>query len=652
MESSKQRKENEEAERLARRNERRRCFNSIKQKEKQSNKATEITVSEPTVYEVNEQLTTISVNQVIEMSVQEAEDEAMSVDEAEGPGMSKDEYLHEGGWQNVDNPLHELEFVRNEMHSFHLDQEHLQHRQCTICKEAWPARQNLASEVYICYRCKRDKKSPKKFSVENDMDPGIVPQQLKDLTQVEEMLISRICPIMRIYRKHGGQRGYKGHVLNSPQDVQSFLNRLPSEVADLPVLVVRRHGANETHRDFTVRRHRVLEAILWLKTNNPFFKDIEIDRDIIDSLPENGIPEELRYVIDESEPSVHVENEGPPQDPVADDVNEEELVLGNGSTSFISMRQRQRKEGEAIQNAVNEGDPLNWPSTEGNAINEFKTDGLATMAFPTLFPYGKGDPTNRARNHEIALTEAFKHLMKFAEFTNGKFEWRFASHPRFPYWALNMKQRHQLLSQANIYLRQHPTDANMTMEELKDMVNSMSANQMVNRLQRYVSKVQGTNQYWYQRLQELLALLEQKGCATFFFTFSAADSYWPKLQRLLQNNEGATRPEKAQAVIDNPHLTDWFFVQRLEAFVRHWLTGVLDAEWYWYRFEYQARGSIHAHGCAKLKNDPDMRLLRNCVCLAFQQNETTRHEMSPDDFEFFYQDLIQEGKDAEKLLIQ
>ena len=47
-------------------------------------------------------------------------------------------------------------------------------------------------------------------------------------------------------------------------------------------------------------------------------------------------------------------------------------------------------------------------------------------------------------------------------------------------------------------------DANMTMEELKQMVNSMSANQMVNRSQRYVSKVQGKNQYWYRQLQEFV----------------------------------------------------------------------------------------------------------------------------------------------------
>ena len=115
---------------------------------------------------------------------------------------------------------------------------------------------------------------------------------------------------------------------------------------------------------------------------------------------------------------------------------------------------------------------------------------------------------------------------------------------------------------------------------------------MVNRLQWYVSKVQGTNQYWYQWLWELLPPIEQKGVPTFFFTFSAADSHWPDLQRLLQNNDGATRTERAQAVIDNPHLTDWFFMQRLEEFIRHWRNGVMDVEWFWYRFEYQDRGPL------------------------------------------------------------
>jgi len=36
------------------------------------------------------------------------------------------------------------------------------------------------------------------------------------------------------------------------------------------------------------------------------------------------------------------------------------------------------------------------------------------------------------------------------------------------------------------------------------------------------------------------------------------------------------------------------------------LYNSLNAKWHWYRFEDQARGSIHCHGVAKLKNDPGL----------------------------------------------
>ena len=70
-----------------------------------------------------------------------------------------------------------------------------------------------------------------------------------------------------------------------------------------------------------------------------------------------------------------------------------------------------------------------------------------------------------------------------------------------------MKQRHQLLSQARIYLTQNPEDANLTTEELRQMVGEMTANHLMNRVQR--------------------------------FTFSAADNYWLELQRLLQEPNNA-----------------------------------------------------------------------------------------------------------------
>ena len=77
------------------------------------------------------------------------------------------------------------------------------------------------------------------------MDPGSVPAELQGLSEVDELLIARAFPIMSIYRKHGGQRGYKGHVLSLPQDIQGFLNSLPASVNDLPILVIRKQGAGK-----------------------------------------------------------------------------------------------------------------------------------------------------------------------------------------------------------------------------------------------------------------------------------------------------------------------------------------------------------------------------------------------------------------------
>ena len=73
---------------------------------------------------------------------------------------------------------------------------------------------------------------------------------------------------------------------------------------------------------------------------------------------------------------------------------------------------------------------------------------------------------------------------------------------------------------------------------------------------------------------------------------------------MMHSTTSPTRPMHVQAVIDHPHIADWFFTVKLSDFVEQWLYEALGAEWHWYRFEYQARGSTHAHGCAKLKNDP------------------------------------------------
>ena len=94
--------------------------------------------------------------------------------------------------------------------------------------------------------------------------------------------------------------------------------------------------------------------------------------------------------------------------------------------------------------------------------------------------------------------------------------------------------------------------------------------------------------------------------------------HWPELHDLFHvNTHSATSEERRTNVINNAHIVDWFFTQRLESFVKHWLYDTLDAKWHWFRYEYQGRGSIHCHGTAKLKNDPGLCKLTDIALKGF-----------------------------------
>jgi len=52
--------------------------------------------------------------------------------------------------------------------------------------------------------------------MENDMDPGDVPNKLEGLTEIEEMLIAQVFTVMTVYRLKGRQTGYRGSFINFP----------------------------------------------------------------------------------------------------------------------------------------------------------------------------------------------------------------------------------------------------------------------------------------------------------------------------------------------------------------------------------------------------------------------------------------------------
>ena len=113
-----------------------------------------------------------------------------------------------------------------------------------------------------------------------------VPSALRELNTLEERLISKATVFMKMFiLPRGGQRAVRGQVINVPSDVDGIVSQLPRPPSGEDIVYVQRpdsttemecqsveHGA----RYLRCRYSRVMEALGWLKRNNPLYKDVII----------------------------------------------------------------------------------------------------------------------------------------------------------------------------------------------------------------------------------------------------------------------------------------------------------------------------------------------------------------------------------------
>ena len=101
-------------------------------------------------------------------------------------------------------------------------------------------------------------------------------------------------------------------------------------------------------------------------------------------------------------------------------------------------------------------------------------------------------------------------------------------------------------------------------------------------------------------------MVDTLGLPTVFFTHSAADLQWPELARLICPENAESSSARNKAVQENPAIADWFFYHRMQKFIEAFYVVVLGVSDYWFRFEWQHRGSPHVHGLAWLPDAPDV----------------------------------------------
>ena len=332
----------------------------------------------------------------------------------------------------------------------------------------------------------------------------------------------------------------------------------------------------------------MLHALEWLIIHNRYYHNVNINHDVLALLPSDGDLHGLTTM------TVSSNEEEPPARQDADPYN---AHLGS---TFVPMPTTGLTEQQTIRQSVQQPTStpptVPWPSVGGSPINEFRTEGYITCAFPTLFPTGAADfVAPRART--VTVGNYFKHLMLYHD-------GRFAKHPRFRYFALNTEMRHRALQAGRIYVRQHPDDDHLSVDELRDMVGRQG-DAFSNRVLHYASSLRGTRQYWFKQRSRLIAMVDTLGLPTVFFTHSAADLQWPQLARLICHDDPDSSSSRSKALMENPAIADWFFYHRIHKFIDVFYKGVLGASDYWLRFEWQHRGSPHVHGLAWLEYAPN-----------------------------------------------
>ncbi|KAJ7932933.1 hypothetical protein B0H13DRAFT_1856544 [Mycena leptocephala] len=376
--------------------------------------------------------------------------------------------------------------------------------------------------IVVCRRCRSGLMSGRvpPLSLANRNYLGPVPQALRDLTVVEEAMISLCrakCWIIQL-REEGSessipisQRGVRGHIIVYPQRSSSVALSLPPSLEEIitPICVI-----------------FVIAALSWLKVHNHLYRDIPLNQHVLDSLPaESILPFHVEHVVPNAGIDITTSDyipgsSEPPAAPLSVVVTD---VDGNAPANELRAA--------AVAHMKKPGSNYVEIPHDPHPSQEFRNPHLFPMMYrdPTLFPYGLGGFEDKDRRTRLGFKRHVKHLFNLADR-------RFQEHYSFPFTAFNMIQRRALLLRTKFKVKRpnfdnvaakfgtvSPTAVHIVSERIAagDTVTANSAEEKrVLRLMKEVnlisSHVPGSAQSKLVMRNEIRALMVEKGLSSFY----------------------------------------------------------------------------------------------------------------------------------------
>ena len=485
---------------------------------------------------------------------------------------------------------------------------------------------SIDNTEWICGTCHSNLKVGKLPSCAkaNKMTFPEKPEVLKNLTPLEERLISPRIPFMQVRElPSGGQLSIHGNVVNVPADVNTTVSVLPrpiNESQTIPIKLKRRLGYKHHYQFQNVRPTKVLDAAQYLVRTSEIFKNEGIQ--VMDNYVSNPVNK------DEEWSEFITKNTKENSDNLSNDLNTQnhetvETRVSNDSVDndtddeWCEVTERPSGVMDTLlqePDITQDGDKIIcFAPGEGNRpLGIFIDKDAEFLSFPTIY-CGK----RQADNSERLVPVHYSTICKWELRSRDR---RVAQSVPNIFYKLKKLQIRQIQGSASLSLRKCKTKGKTY--TAGDLKSESSVNKLINLDEgfRVLRNLRGSPPYFERCKKDLFAMIRQLGKPTWFCSFSAAETRWIHLikilGRLIDNKhytddevKEMTWQKKCELIQKDPVTCARNFEHMVQQFIHHFIKSschpigeVVD---FFYRVEFQQRGSPHIHGLFWIKNAPE-----------------------------------------------
>ncbi|XP_073688497.1 uncharacterized protein [Garra rufa] len=455
-------------------------------------------------------------------------------------------------------------------------------------------------KLWICCTChsKLKKGEMPAESAVNNLELQPIPEELRCLNSLEQHLISLHIPFMKMLAlPKGGQNGVHGPVTCVPANVKDTTNVLPRTETEGSLICVKlkRKLTYKGHYKYQyVDTTNIKQALCCLKKINKYYKDIVFNDDWLNEFVRQNDDVDTSHTGESELANLHVD---------------EELHDRQQHCVFMDTCLQPVDIGQEVLDQYFDSILSLAPAEGNNPVKILADETNEAKCFPVLFPNGTSTYCNK-RAQRLTLSRYLNNRILHAD-------GRFAQNIEYIFYAQYLSEIEQVMSNVSIALRKGqgcsksiPSEMFKDTESLRQVLNFDEG-------YRFLKPIRGTPAFWQGVQKDLFAMVRQLGIPTWFSSFSSADMRWTNLLTSILKQEDRTETleqlewaEKCELLRRNPVTAARMFDFRWHCFLKEVLMSsvqpigeIVD---YFYRVEFQQRGSPHVHCLFWIKNAPQI----------------------------------------------